>query len=236
MATGINPFLGRTPSSTIANVLKELPAPLVERNPVAPPELQRIVQKCLRKSPAERYQSARELLVDLANLRRSLDQSSGRAAATRAAAPAVPLVSSRGLAKALLMAIQLGYLGMYAVALYRFHDVLRVSRELYSSNVLGLLLLLTASLGIPVRLYFFTALAFDYADLGRKFRWLFPGVFLLDAVWAATPLLFLGQLQGLVLLCAAALAYLPFSQRTLLYAAYAGSGGRSSAIQPHGSL
>jgi len=52
-----------------------------------------------------------------------------------------------------------------------------------------------------------------------------------DIIWAATPLLFLGQLQGLVLLCAAALAFLPFSQRILLYAAYAHSGGRSSAIQ-----
>jgi len=50
------------------------------------------------------------------------------------------------------------------------------------------------------------------------------------------PLLFLGQLQGLVLLCAAALGFLPFSQRTLLYAAYTQSGSRSSTIQmpaPH---
>src|SRR5439155_25851581 len=43
------------------------------------------------------------------------------------------------------------------------------------------------------------SLAFDYADLGVKFRMLFPAVLLLDAVWTATPLLFLGQLQGLVL-------------------------------------
>jgi len=64
-----------------------------------------------------------------------------------------------------------------------------------------------------------------------KFRLLFPAVLLLDAVWAATPLLLLGQLHGLVLLCAAALAYLPFSQRTLLYAAYANTGGRSSAVR-----
>ncbi len=58
---------------------------------------------------------------------------------------------------------------------------------------------------------------------------------MLDAVWAGTPLLFLGQLQGLVLLCAAALAYLPFCQRTLVYAAYGHAGGRSSAIRMPGS-
>ncbi len=90
---------------------------------------------------------------------------------------------------------------------------------------------MAAGLGVPVRLYQLTALAFDYPDLGVKFRLLFPAVLLLDAVWASTPLLFLGQLRGLVVLCAAGLGFLPFCQRTLLYSAYANSGGRSSAIQ-----
>jgi hypothetical protein len=120
---------------------------------------------------------------------------------------------------------------MYSPALYKFHDVLRVSHELYGSPLLGGVLLTAAVLGVPVRLYLFTALAFDYPDLGVKFRLLFPVVLLLDVVWAATPLLFLRQLQGLVLLCAAGLGFLPFCQRTLLYSAYANAGGRSSAIQ-----
>ncbi len=120
---------------------------------------------------------------------------------------------------------------MYAPALYKFHDVLRVSHELYGSPMLGGVLLTAAVLGAPVRLYLFTALSFDYPDLGVKFRLLFPAVLLLDAAWAATPLLFLGGLQGLVLLCAAGLGFLPFSQRTLLYSAYANAGGHSSAIQ-----
>src|SRR3989442_6715130 len=90
-------------------------------------------------------------------------------------------------------------------------------------------------LGVPVRIYQFTAIAFDYRDLGQKFRRLFPFVLLLDVVWAAAPLLFLGQLQGLVLVCAAALAFLPFSQRPLLYAAYAPTGGSSSTIQMPGT-
>jgi len=93
------------------------------------------------------------------------------------------------------------------------------------------LLLGAATLGIPLRIYLFTALSFDFADIGRQFRALFPFVLLLDLIWAATPLLFLGQLQGLVLLCAGALAFLPLSQRTLLYEAYARSGGRSSGLR-----
>jgi serine/threonine protein kinase len=55
-------------------------------------------------------------------------------------------------------------------------------------------------------------------------------LFLMDLLWSAVPLLFLGQLQGMVLLCAGALAFLPLSQRTLLYSAYGRSGGRSSVF------
>ncbi len=229
-----NPFLGQSATSTIANILKEEVPPVAQRNPMAPPELERILQKCLRKRIDERYASARDLAVDLSALRRSLEPT-GRRSAAVAAEPAAPLAIRRGAVRALLMLIQLGYLAMYAVALYKFHDVLRASHELYASATLGSVLLMAAMLGVPVRLYQFTALAFDYADLGLKFRWLFPAVLLLDTVWAATPLLFLVQLRGLVLVCAAALAFLPFSQRTLLYAAYAHSGGRSSAIQTPGS-
>jgi serine/threonine protein kinase len=67
MAAGANPFLGKTPSSTIANILKQ-PAPdLREYDAAFPAELDRILLKCLRKDPTERYQSARELLTDLRN-------------------------------------------------------------------------------------------------------------------------------------------------------------------------
>jgi hypothetical protein len=119
---------------------------------------------------------------------------------------------------------------MYGAALYKFHDVLRVSHELYGSAILGAALLLVATIGVPVRIYFSTALSFDFADIGRQFRLVFSFLFLMDLLWSAVPLLFLGQLQGMVLLCAGALAFLPLSQRTLLYSAYGRSGGRSSVF------
>ena len=229
-ATGRNPFVGHSSSSTIANILKEEAAPVVRHNPVAPLELDRILQKCLRKRRDARYASARDLSVDLSALRRSLESSPVTSAIIPSeAASAISL--SRGAVRGLLELIQAGYLWMYGLALYKFHDVLRVSHELYGSIVLGGLLIIAAVLGVPLRLYQFTAVAFDYPDLGRKFRNLFPAVLTLDILWAATPLLFLRQLQGLVLICAAALAFLPFSQRVLLYAAYAQGGGRSSAIR-----
>ena len=71
MAAGSNPFVGRTPPSTIANILKQEAPPIRQKNPAAPAELDRILLKCLRKHPNERYQSARELLMDLRDLRRN---------------------------------------------------------------------------------------------------------------------------------------------------------------------
>jgi len=230
MATAHNPFMGQSASSTIANILKDEAPPIGHYNPVSPPELDRILRKCLRKCREQRYASARDLALDLEALRRSLDSpSNGEPAA--ALADASPVSLPRWAIRALLGLIQLGYLAMYALVLYNFQDVLRVSDELYQSMALGGILIIDAVLGITLRLYQLTAVILDYADLGRKFRWLFPAVLVFDLVWGATPLLFLGQLQGTVLLCAAALAYLPFCQRTLLYSAYARGGGAASAIK-----
>lgn len=71
MVTGANPFLGETSPSTIANILKQDAPPTRQKNLAAPAELDRILLKCLRKHPEQRYQSARELLVDLSALRRN---------------------------------------------------------------------------------------------------------------------------------------------------------------------
>lgn len=70
MATGVNPFVGKTRSSTIANILTQQAPPVQLNTPAAPCEVDSILQKCLRKRPEDRYQSARELLVDLRNFRR----------------------------------------------------------------------------------------------------------------------------------------------------------------------
>jgi len=231
LTTGHNPFLGQSASSTIANILKEEVPPIAIYNPVTPPELERILQKCLRKRKEERYASARDLALDLAVLRGSLESGGRSNSAIAPFVPAPPVSLPRWVVRGLFALIQLGYLGMYSLVLYKFGDVLRVSLELYASVALGSALIVDAVLGVPLRLYQLTAVALDYPDVGRKFRWLFPAVLLLDLTWSGTPLLFLGQLQGAVLPCAAGLAYLPFCQRTLLYAAYAPRGGTSSAIR-----
>ena len=230
MLTGSNPFIGSSPTSTIANILKEDPRPTA-KNPEIPADIEMIVLRCLSKKPSDRFPSARALLDDLLRVRGRLQLHLPVDSAQVASSAVSTLAISRPSARVLFMTIQVGYLVMYALSLHFFHDVVRVSRELYSTHTLAYLLLGAATLGIPLRIYLFTALSFDFADIGRQFRTLFPFVLLLDLIWAATPLLFLGQLQGLVLLCAGALAFLPLSQRTLLYEAYARHGGRSSGLR-----
>src|SRR5688572_25354434 len=67
------PFEGETSSHVIVSILEHEPEPLAHVEPDAPAELQRIVRKCLTKERDERYQTARDLMIDLKNLRRELD-------------------------------------------------------------------------------------------------------------------------------------------------------------------
>jgi len=71
MLSGKQPFSGETASDTIASTLTSEPVPLDEHN--APAELQRIVKKTLQKSAGERYQTAKDLLVDLRQLKKRLE-------------------------------------------------------------------------------------------------------------------------------------------------------------------
>jgi len=69
MLAGRVPFTGETTNHTIVAILEK--EPLLLDN--VPQELQRIVRKALTKDVDMRYQSARDLLIDLKNLRRELD-------------------------------------------------------------------------------------------------------------------------------------------------------------------
>jgi TolB-like protein/Tfp pilus assembly protein PilF len=69
MLAGKVPFSGETINHTIVSILEKEPPSLTN----VPAELQRIVRKSLTKDADMRYQSARDLLIDLKNLRRELD-------------------------------------------------------------------------------------------------------------------------------------------------------------------
>ena len=76
LATGKKPFSGATANETIDNIRHSQPEAIARFNYDIPAELERIVRKCLEKNPENRYQSARELMIDLKSLRRSLEPGS----------------------------------------------------------------------------------------------------------------------------------------------------------------
>ncbi len=68
MATGHYPFAGTDSSQIISAILRKLPRAPTAVNPQVSPELERIISKCLEKEPDNRYQSAKELGIDLRRL------------------------------------------------------------------------------------------------------------------------------------------------------------------------
>src|SRR5262245_13952511 len=73
MVAGRAPFDGPTPIDVMTQVLDRDPRPLTSFSYGAPVELQRIVAKAMRKDREERYQTVKDLLLDLKTLKRELE-------------------------------------------------------------------------------------------------------------------------------------------------------------------
>ena len=72
LVTGQVPFGGATRSDLIVSLLDREPPPLTRFAPATPAELERIVMKALAKDRDERYQTAKDLLIDLKRLQQKL--------------------------------------------------------------------------------------------------------------------------------------------------------------------
>jgi len=68
MITSQLPFKGEYESAVIYSILNESYEPVTTLRTGVPLELERIINKCLQKSPADRYQHVGDLLVDLNSL------------------------------------------------------------------------------------------------------------------------------------------------------------------------
>jgi hypothetical protein len=128
----------------------------------------------------------------------------------------------RGLARTLFLAAQAGYLAMYCAALYKAEALQEALGRLFAAAGFATpVVLVLAMCGIAVRLYLLSSVGLDHPSAGEKFRRLFPLLFVLDTFWATSPLLLTRKIgYGLALGSVAALAYLPFSQRTLMQSIY----------------
>jgi eukaryotic-like serine/threonine-protein kinase len=126
MLSGKRAFHGDSPVDTMSAILKEDPPDLSETNRNVPSALERIVRHCLEKSPAERFQSARDLAFNLDAL--------SEISTSRSGAQALPVEKEKaarrwlraGAAVALLVASWVGiYLFAHhgAVTNPTFHEI-----------------------------------------------------------------------------------------------------------------
>src|SRR6266436_3985709 len=133
-------------------------------------------------------------------------------------------VPRRGLVRGLFALIQVMYLIFYVSGLSHLRGVDRVASSFlpgWRALVIVGAVLVTGAVGIPLRFYLLSAVAFDFRKLGGTFGRLFPFVLALDQLWAIAPFLLLPQIGvGLAFAATAALLYVPFSERTLVRMAY----------------
>jgi cholera toxin transcriptional activator len=133
-------------------------------------------------------------------------------------------IPRRGLVRALFALIQVMYLIFYVSGLAHLHNADRVASSFIPGwralFIVGAIFV-TGAVGIPLRFYLLSAVAFDFRKLAGTFGRLFPFVLALDQLWAIAPFLLLPQIGvGLAFAATAALLYVPFSERTLVRMGY----------------
>jgi cholera toxin transcriptional activator len=120
--------------------------------------------------------------------------------------------------RSLFLLLQVMYLCFYIESLARLRNVEHVVSEAVPQYFwVVVLIIITATVGIPIRLYLVSGAAFRPPGLWKNFLKLFPAIFLLDMLWALAPFLLVGEIGfGLALGATAALLYSPFAQRSLI--------------------
>jgi eukaryotic-like serine/threonine-protein kinase len=90
MGTGARPFGGTTVADTLAAVIQAQPKPPTAAVPALPRELERLIVRCLRKEPDRRYQTIRDVSLELQEIKEESDSA-------RLSAPIPARAQPRGL-------------------------------------------------------------------------------------------------------------------------------------------
>jgi serine/threonine protein kinase/Flp pilus assembly protein TadD len=137
MATGQPPFLGNNRNDTTDRILHSRPLAISRFNYDVTPEFERIVRKCLEKDREKRYQSAKDLRIDLQEHKQEAvhdptDKNDGWKVAFRSMVKAIPKLLKKSrwtwllalvLAVLLLPALREWFSGIFAPGLPRHKHV-----------------------------------------------------------------------------------------------------------------
>lgn len=113
--------------------------------------------------------------------------------------------------------LQVMYLGFYVGALANLAEIADILSALPESYAAFVVVIVSAALLIPVRLFLLTAIGFSAPGLRTKFLRLWPFLLGADLLWALAPFLLMHHINfGVALACTAPLVYAPFAARALV--------------------
>jgi len=75
--TGHKAFAGKDAVDSLNKIIREPVTPISDFRPDAPNDLQRVVRRCLAKDPEDRYQTIKDVAIELRELRRDLAGATG---------------------------------------------------------------------------------------------------------------------------------------------------------------
>ena len=96
MVTGRRAFEGESTLSTLSSILRDEPKPMSEVAPDVPPQMEMVIQGCLRKTPDDRYQTMRDAQAALSVLKKDSDSGSLYSTRTVSAMATTVLVPPSG--------------------------------------------------------------------------------------------------------------------------------------------
>jgi DNA-binding winged helix-turn-helix (wHTH) protein len=132
------------------------------------------------------------------------------------------------LARTLFILLQVMYVGFYVGALANLAEIEGLLSVLPRSNLVLMLLIVTAALLIPARAFVISAVLLQAPRTRAKFLSLWRFLLPLDVLWALSPFLLLHHINaGLAIACTALLVYSPFAQRSLML--MGADGGQAEA-------
>jgi len=125
--------------------------------------------------------------------------------------------SSHVLVRTLFVLLQVMYLAFYVGALANLGEISELLSPLSYARLAFLVIVATAAVLIPVRVFVVCMVLFKAPRAREKFLSMWPALVLMDLIWALSPALLLHHINvGLAVAAMTLLVYSPFAQRSLV--------------------
>lgn len=125
--------------------------------------------------------------------------------------------SSHAVVRTLFVLLQLMYVAFYVSALANLGEIGELLSPLSYARAAFLVIVATAAVLIPVRIFLVCAVLFRAPKAKEKFLRIWPGLLAMDLLWALSPALLLHHISvGLAVAAMPLLVYSPFAERSLV--------------------